>query len=220
MSNPKVSIIIPHWNGIEILSDCLESLAQTEYTNLEIIVVDNASTDGSSDWVNINYPSVKLIENDQNYGYAGGCNRGANVATGDFLVFLNNDTIQDSKWIDTLVDFLSLNSNVAAVQPKILNFFDQAKFDYAGGAGGWLDILGYPFARGRVFLEQEQDTGQYDKIRPIFWASGTALMVRKSDFELANGFDETFFAHQEEIDLCWKFRLMGKETWAVPSGVV
>ena len=163
MSNPKVSIIIPHWNGIEILSDCLESLAQTEYTNLEIIVVDNASTDGSSDWVNINYPSVKLIENDQNYGYAGGCNRGANVATGDFLVFLNNDTIQDSKWIDTLVDFLSLNSNVAAVQPKILNFFDQAKFDYAGGAGGWLDILGYPFARGRVFLEQEQDTGQYDK---------------------------------------------------------
>ena len=159
MSNPKVSIIIPHWNGIEILSDCLESLAQTEYTNLEIIVVDNASTDGSSDWVNINYPSVKLIENDQNYGYAGGCNRGANVATGDFLVFLNNDTIQDSKWIDTLVDFLSLNSNIAAVQPKILNFFDQAKFDYAGGAGGWLDILGYPFARGRVFLEQEKDAG-------------------------------------------------------------
>ena len=220
MSNPKVSIIIPHWNGIEILSDCLESLAQTEYTNLEIIVVDNASTDGSSDWVNINYPSVKLIENDQNYGYAGGCNRGANVATGDFLVFLNNDTIQDSKWIDTLVDFLSLNSNVAAVQPKILNFFDQAKFDYAGGAGGWLDILGYPFARGRVFLEQEKDAGQYDKIRPIFWASGTALMVRKTDFESANGFDETFFAHQEEIDLCWKFRLMGKETWAVPSGIV
>ena len=220
MSNSKVSIIIPHWNGIEILSDCLESRAQTEYTNLEIIVVDNASTDGSSDWVNINYPSVTLIENDQNYGYAGGRNRGANVATGDFLVFLNNDTIQDSKWIDTLVDFLSLNSNVAAVQPKILNFFDQAKFDYAGGAGGWLDILGYPFARGRVFLEQEQDTGQYDKIRPIFWASGTALMVRKSDFELANGFDETFFAHQEEIDLCWKFRLMGKETWAVTSGIV
>ena len=220
MSNSKVSIIIPHWNGIEILSDCLESLAQTEYTNLEIIVVDNASTDGSQDWVNINYPSVKLVENDQNYGYAGGCNRGASVATGDYLVFLNNDTIQDSKWIDPLVDFLNLNSNVAAVQPKILNFFDQSKFDYAGGAGGWLDILGYPFARGRVFLEQEKDAGQYDKIRPIFWASGTALMVRKTDFESANGFDETFFAHQEEIDLCWKFRLMGKETWAVPSGIV
>jgi len=220
VSNPKVSIIIPHWNGIEILSECLDSLTQTEYSNKEIIVVDNASTDGSSDWVNINYPSVKLIENDQNYGYAGGCNRGANVATGDYLTFLNNDTIQDPKWIDPLVDFLNLNPNVAAVQPKILNFFDQAKFDYAGGAGGWLDILGYPFARGRVFLEQEQDMGQYDKIRPIFWASGTALMVRKSDFESANGFDETFFAHQEEIDLCWKFRLMGKETWAVPDAII
>ena len=220
MSNPKVSIIIPHWNGIEILSECLDSLTQTEYSNKEIIVVDNASTDGSSDWVNINYPSVKLIENDQNYGYAGGCNRGANAATGDYLTFLNNDTIQDPKWIDPLVDFLNLNPNVAAVQPKILNFFDQAKFDYAGGAGGWLDILGYPFARGRVFLEQEEDKGQYDTIRPIFWASGTALMVRKSDFESANRFDETFFAHQEEIDLCWKFRLMGKETWAVPDAIV
>ena len=220
MSNPKVSIIIPHWNGIEILSECLDSLTQTEYSDKEIIVVDNASTDGSPDWVNINYPSVKLIENDQNYGYAGGCNRGADAATGDYLIFLNNDTIQDPKWIDPLVDFLDLNPDVAAVQPKILNFFDQTKFDYAGGAGGWLDILGYPFARGRVFLEQEQDMGQYDKMRPIFWASGTALMVRKSDFESANGFDETFFAHQEEIDLCWKFRLMDKEIWAVPSGIV
>ena len=105
MSNPKVSIIIPHWNGIEILSECLDSLTQTEYSDKEIIVVDNASTDGSPDWVNINYPSVKLIENDQNYGYAGGCNRGANAATGDYLIFLNNDTIQDSKWIDPLVDF-------------------------------------------------------------------------------------------------------------------
>ena len=220
MSNPKVSIIIPHWNGIEILSECLDSLTQTEYSDKEIIVVDNASTDGSPDWVNINYPSVKLIENDQNYAYAGGCNRGADAATGDYLIFLNNDTIQDPKWIDPLVDFLDLNPDVAAVQPKILNFFDQTKFDYAGGAGGWLDILGYPFARGRVFLEQEQDMGQYDKMRPIFWASGTALMVRKSDFESANGFDETFFAHQEEIDLCWKFRLMDKEIWAVPSGIV
>ena len=141
MSNPKVSIIIPHWNGIEILSECLDSLTQTEYSDKEIIVVDNASTDGSPDWVNINYPSVKLIENDQNYGYAGGCNRGADAATGDYLIFLNNDTIQDPKWIDPLVDFLDLNPDVAAVQPKILNFFDQTKFDYAGGAGGWLDIL-------------------------------------------------------------------------------
>lgn len=220
MVQPLVSVVIPHWNGVEVLSECLESLSETKYPNIEIIVVDNASTDGSPDWVSLNFPQVKLIENDQNYGYAGGCNRGAKTAEGEYLVFLNNDTIQDHHWLDGLVDFMNLNSNVAAVQPKILNFFERTKFDYAGGAGGWLDILGFPFARGRVFLEQERDNGQYDKMRPIFWASGTAIMVRKSDFETAGGFDEIFFAHQEEIDLCWKFHLMGKEIWAIPNSTI
>ena len=117
--------------------------------------MDNASTDGSSDWIAINFPEVIVVNNNKNYGYAGGCNRGAKVARGDYLVFLNNDTIQDKGWLDPLVDFLNLNPKVAAAQPKILNFFDQEKFDYAGGSGGWLDILGYPFARGRIFLEQE-----------------------------------------------------------------
>ena len=217
MSNPKISLIIPHWNGIDVLSECLDSLAQTEYSNFEIIVVDNASTDGSPDWVSLNFPQIKLIENN---GYAGGCNRGAKVASGDYLVFLNNDTVQEKNWLDSLVDFMNLNQNVSAVQPKILNYYDRSKFDYAGGAGGWLDILGFPFARGRVFFEREKDEGQYDRMRPIFWASGTAIMVRTSDFETAGEFDETFFAHQEEIDLCWKFRLMGKESWAIPSSVV
>ncbi len=220
MAQPLVSVVIPHWNGVEVLSECLESLSETKYPNMEIIVVDNASTDGSPDWVSLNFPQVKLIENDQNYGYAGGCNRGAKTAEGEYLVFLNNDTIQDHHWLAGLVDFMNLNSNVAAVQPKILDFFERTKFDYAGGAGGWLDILGFPFARGRVFLEQERDNGQYDKMRPIFWASGTAIMVRKSDFETAGGFDEIFFAHQEEIDLCWKFHLMGKEIWAIPNSTI
>ena len=220
MKNPKVSIIIPHWNGIDILSECLESLLQTDYHNLEIIVVDNASTDGSPDLISLNFPQVKLLENSQNYGYAGGCNRGAEIADGDYIVFLNNDTIQDSKWISPLVDFLNLNPKVAAVQPKILNFYDREKFDYAGAAGGWLDILGFPFARGRVFNDQEKDKGQYNKIRPVFWTSGTAFMIRKFDFESAGRFDESFFAHQEEIDLCWRLHLMDKETWAIPSSVV
>ena len=220
MKNPKVSIIIPHWNGIDILSECLESLLQTDYHNLEIIVVDNASTDGSPDLISLNFPQIKLLENSQNYGYAGGCNRGAEIADGDYIVFLNNDTIQDSKWISPLVDFLNLNPKVAAVQPKILNFYDREKFDYAGAAGGWLDILGFPFARGRVFNDQEKDKGQYNKIRPVFWTSGTAFMIRKFDFESAGRFDESFFAHQEEIDLCWRLHLMDKETWAIPSSVV
>ena len=220
MKNPKVSIIIPHWNGIDILSECLESLLQTDYDNLEIIVVDNASTDGSSDFISLNFPQIDLLENSQNYGYAGGCNRGAAVSSGDYLVFLNNDTIQDSNWISHLVDFLNLNPKVAAVQPKILNFYDREKFDYAGAAGGWLDVLGFPFARGRIFNDQENDNGQYNKMRPVFWTSGTAFMIRKADFESAGRFDESFFAHQEEIDLCWKLHLMDKETWAIPSSVV
>ena len=220
MAQPLVSVVIPHWNGVEVLSECLESLSETKYPNMEIIVVDNASTDGSPDWVSLNFPQVKLIENDRNYGYAGGCNRGAKVGEGEYLVFLNNDTIQDHHWLAGLADFMNLNSNVAAVQPKILNFFERTKFDYAGGAGGWLDVLGFPFVRGRVFLERETDKGQYDKLRPIFWASGTAIMVRKSDFETAGGFDEIFFAHQEEIDLCWKFHLMGKEVWAIPNSTL
>jgi GT2 family glycosyltransferase len=139
MKNPKVSIIIPHWNGIDILSECLESLLQTDYHNLEIIVVDNASTDGSPDLISLNFPQVKLLENSQNYGYAGGCNRGAEIADGDYIVF---------------------------------------------------------------------------------WTSGTAFMIRKFDFESAGRFDESFFAHQEEIDLCWRLHLMDKETWAIPSSVV
>tara|TARA_S200000501_G_scaffold362636_1_gene392353 strand:- start:283 stop:1320 length:1038 start_codon:yes stop_codon:yes gene_type:complete len=220
MSSPKVSVIIPHWNGIEILSECLESLLQSTYQDLEIIVVDNASSDSSVDWLSINFPQVVLIENDKNYGYAGGCNKGAKVANGEYLLFLNNDTVHQHDYIDKLADFLNLNPKVAAVQPKILNYYNKQNFDYAGGAGGWLDVLGYPFARGRVFLEQEVDLGQYDKIRPIFWASGTAIMVRKIDFDSAKGFDDIFFAHQEEIDLCWKFHLLGKEVWSIPGAVI
>ena len=139
MAQPLVSVVIPHWNGVEVLSECLESLSETKYPNMEIIVVDNASTDGSPDWVSLNFPQVKLIENDRNYGYAGGCNRGAKVAEGEYLVFLNNDTIQDHHWLAGLADFMNLNSNVAAVQPKILNFLnEQNLIMLVVPAAGWM----------------------------------------------------------------------------------
>lgn len=202
------------------MEECLNSLSQSTYTDLEIIVVDNASTDGSADWVSTHFPEFVLLTNDQNFGYAGGCNRGAAVARGIYLLFLNNDTIQDAHWLEPLVECLNTHPQVAAVQPKILNYFNRDMFDYAGGAGGGLDILGFPFARGRIFLNQEQDQGQYDRPGSIFWASGTCLMVRKAAFEQAGGFDETFFAHMEEIDLCWRFHLMNQEIWAVPASVI
>ncbi|MDP7666309.1 MAG: glycosyltransferase family 2 protein, partial [Candidatus Poseidoniia archaeon] len=217
---PRVSVIIPHWNGIEILSDCLDSLTKSTYPNLEIVVVDNASTDGSPEWVAENHPDVKLVRCDENHGYAGGCNRGAEVAKGEFLLFLNNDTVHEPGWIEPLVESMEVNETVAAVQPKILNYFERNKFDYAGGAGGALDILCFPFVRGRVFFELEEDEGQYDGAAEIFWASGTAFLVRKSVFEDSGGFDESFFAHQEEIDLQWRIHLMGYTIKAAPQSVV
>lgn len=168
MPNTKVSVIIPHWNGIDVLSECLDSLGKSTYKNIEIIVVDNASSDGSQDWVRSNHPNIILVQNKSNLGYAEGCNVGAKSSSGEYLIFLNNDTVQNENWIESLVDFLNLNRNVAAVQPKILNYFDRTKFDYAGGCGGWIDVLGFPFARGRLFLNLEKDEGQYEKIRPIF----------------------------------------------------
>jgi len=217
---PRVSIIIPHWNNTDILSDCLESITLTSYLDLETIVVDNASTDDSVEWVRSNYPKVKLIENDKNYGYAGGCNIGAEYASGEYLIFLNNDTTQDPNWVSNLVDTISSNSKIAAVQPKVLNYFDKNFFDYAGGAGGHMDIYCFPIARGRVFQHQEQDKGQYNDVDKCFWSSGTCFIVKKDLFIQANMFEDSFFAHMEEIDLCWKLQSMGYEVWVDPNALV
>ncbi len=219
-SPEKVSIIIPHWNGIDILSECLDSLSNLDYTPLEIIVVDNASTDGSQDWIKQNHPDIILIENEENHGYAGGCNIGAGKATGNYFVFLNNDTIQEKNWITELVNYIQKNPTVGAVQPKIMNYFQRDLFDYAGGSGGEMDILCYPFARGRIFDTQEQDRGQYDEAKRVFWSSGTAFLIMKELFETAGRFDETFFAHMEEIDLCWRVQKLGFEIHVVPDAIV
>ncbi len=180
---PLVSIIIPHWNGIDVITECLESLHKATYPNLQIIVVDNNSTDDSVKHIRNSFPKVALFENTHNEGYAGGCNRGSEIAKGKYILFLNNDTIHKPKWIEPLVELLEKNPHMAAVQPKILNYYQRNTFDYAGGAGGMMDILVFPFARGRIFSEQEIDTNQYNRKEEIFWASGTALIVRKTSFK-------------------------------------
>jgi GT2 family glycosyltransferase len=217
---PLVSIIIPHWNGVDVLAECLESLHKCTYPNFEIIIVDNASSDGSPDWIEKNHPEVKLVRCDKNHGYAGGCNRGVPVAQGEYLLFLNNDTIHDPGWIDPLVDTLDQDSTIAAVQSKLLNYYERDLLDYAGGCGGMMDILCFPFARGRLFLTQERDKGQYDGKTRIFWASGTAFMTRKSLFDEVGGFDEVFFAHQEEVDLQWRMQLMGYQIFVNTESLV
>ncbi|RMF06890.1 MAG: glycosyltransferase family 2 protein [Candidatus Neomarinimicrobiota bacterium] len=216
----QISIIIPHWNGISVLSECLDSLLGDVPEDTEIIVVDNHSTDGSPQYLKERYPQVRLVENRENRGYAGGCNDGAAVASGRYYLFLNNDTIHRPGWIQTLVAALEAEPDVAAVQPKILNYYQRDLFDYAGGSGGELDLFVYPFARGRIFQSQERDEGQYDDPVDIFWASGTALMVRAECFREVGRFDESFFAHMEEIDLCWKFHLQGKRVKIIPSAVI
>ena len=220
LSNPTVSIIIPHWNGLDIISECISSIKKSKFSSYEIIVSDNMSTDGSQDWIKKNYPDVRLIENDKNYGYSGGCNIGAEVARGKYLLFLNNDTVHDENWISSLVEKIKSDSNIGAVQPKILNYFNRSLFDYAGGSGGHMDIFCYPFARGRVFLDQEEDNGQYNNPEKCFWASGTALLIKKELFFRSGKFDELFFAHMEEIDLCWRIQIMGYSVWCEPNSVV
>ena len=222
MSDKKsiVSIVIPHWNNVDILSECLESISATDFDSVETIVVDNASTDNSVASVRSNYPNVKLIENEKNYGYAGGCNIGAEAASGDYLIFLNNDTVQEKDWISNLIKTINSNDKIAAVQPKILNYYNRNIFDYAGGSGGHMDIYCFPFARGRIFSFQENDEGQYNNKEKCFWSSGTCFMVRRELFQKAGGFDDSFFAHMEEIDLCWRLYAMGFEVWVEPDSVV
>lgn len=213
-------MVIPHWNGYEVLKECLESLEATTYPALEVIIVDNASHDGSPELIEKEFPHFKLIRNSNNAGYAGGCNRGAESAAGDYLLFLNNDTVHEPQWISNLVETLEKDNNSAAVQPKILNYFSREKFDYAGGCGGHLDILGFPLAEGRLFNEIEHDHGQYEDSDRIFWSSGTAFLIRKAVFFKVGKFDESFFAHMEEVDLCWRLHLAGYDVRSNPKAVI
>ena len=217
---PLVSIIIPHWNGIDVITECLESLQKATYPNFEVIIVDNNSSDDSVNYLRKNFPKVIIFENKQNEGYAGGCNRGSEIAKGEYILFLNNDTVHQPNWIEPLVSLLKENPRIAAVQPKLLNYYQKNLFDYAGGAGGMMDIFVFPFARGRIFNEQEIDSNQYNSKETIFWSSGTAFLVRKNVFEKAGKFDELFFAHMEEIDLCWRFHLLGYDVSSEPNSVV
>ena len=217
---PMVSVVIPHYGGTEILGDCLTSLNKCSYPNLEIIVIDNASLDDSVQFIKSNFPEVNLIQSEYNRGFSGGCNFGAQHTKGEYLLILNNDTVHESDWVEPLVKMLEENPNISAVQPKIKNFYNRDYFDYAGACGGFIDKYCFPFARGRIFNTIEKDEGQYDDPCKIFWASGTAFLTRKNIFDQLGGFDETFFAHMEEIDYHWKSQMLGYEIWVEPASVI
>ena len=215
-----VSVIIPHHNNFKILESCIDSLKKSTYKNYEIIIVDNNSTDGSIEKIKNKYIDIAIKRMKNNIGYAGACNVGAEIAGGEFLLFLNNDTIHEIDFISHLLNKIGTNKKIAAVQPKIKNYDNKEYFDYAGASGGFIDYLVFPFTRGRIFNTIEQDNGQYNQSMKVFWTSGTCFITRKDLFNKLNGFDEKLFAHMEEIDYCWKCYLAGYECWVEPKAVV
>lgn len=217
---PSVAVVILNWNGKDFLEKFLPSVMSSEYENLSVIVADNASTDNSVSFLLKNYPSVKIIINNENEGFAKGYNTALQSVSADYYVLLNSDVEVSKDWIKPIILLMENDKNIAACQPKILCFNEKNKFEYAGAGGGWIDKFGYPFARGRIFDFCETDKGQYDDIAEIFWASGAAFFVRASVFHELKGFDDYFFAHQEEIDLCWRMQRAGYKIFVVPSSVV
>jgi len=217
---PKVAVVILNWNGQKYLEQFLPFVYATSYNNLEVVVADNGSTDNSVSFLRNTYPAIRIISFKKNFGFAKGYNEALNQVQADYYVILNSDVEVQSNWLVPMVDLLEKNKRIAACQPKILSFTNRKMFEYAGAAGGWLDKYGYPFAKGRIFDICEEDKGQYDQCEPIFWASGAALFIRSSVFHEVKGFDEYFFAHQEEIDLCWRIQLAGYKIYSCPAAIV
>jgi GT2 family glycosyltransferase len=219
-STPRVAIVILNWNGLHFLRQFLPSVLQTQYDNLEVIVADNASTDGSVAWLQAQYPQVKLLLNTQNDGFAKGYQVALQQVTADYYVLLNSDVEVTPGWVTPVIELMVQHPAIAACQPKIRSFQQKNMFEYAGAAGGWMDRYGYPFARGRVLEHCEADEGQYNDAAPVFWATGAALFVKATAYHEAGGLDPWFFAHQEEIDLCWRLQRAGHQVYVCPQSVV
>ena len=217
----KVSVVILNWNGVEMLRTFLPSvLVCSSGHDVEICVADNGSTDNSCEMLKEEFPTVRLIRLDENYGFAEGYNRALAEVEAEYVVLLNSDVEVTPDWLEPLVSFMDEHPEVAACQPKILSQKNRAFFEYAGAAGGYIDYLGYPFCRGRIFEKVEKDEGQYDTNRSVFWATGAALMIRQDIYNHVGGLDGRFFAHMEEIDLCWRLRSRGYGIYCIPESRV
>lgn len=218
---PNIAVIILNWNGAKLLREFLPAVvANTDPVLARVIVADNGSDDDSLAVLKNEFPDVEVMDFDKNYGFAEGYNRAIRLVDSEFVILLNSDVAPAPGWIAPLAEYMAAHPDVAACQPKLLSYTDKTKFEYAGASGGFLDRHGYPYCRGRIFATCEEDRGQYDEPMPIFWATGAALMVRRDVYIEAGGLDADFFAHMEEIDLCWRIHLMGWGIAAVPASVV
>ena len=217
----KVAVVILNWNGRALLERFLPSVvAHSADEGVEIIVADNCSDDGSLSFLKDNYPQVRTIVLSQNWGYADGYNKALQEIEAEYYVLLNSDVEVTFGWLQPMIDYMDEHPVVAAIQPKILSERNKTYFEYAGASGGFIDKYGYPFCRGRIFGVVEEDGGQYNSVSDIFWASGAALLIRSKDYFEVGGFDGTFFAHMEEIDLCWRLNARGRRIVCFPQSVV
>lgn len=217
----KLSVVILNWNGAKMLRQFLPSVtAHSKGEGIEVCVADNASTDNSLEVMHQEFPDVRLILLDKNYGFAEGYNRALAEVNAEYSLLLNSDVEVTDGWLAPMLEYMDAHPDVAACQPKIRSWHRREEFEHAGACGGFIDKYGYPFCRGRMMSTVEADEGQYDTTVPIFWATGAALLVRTVDYREVGGLDSRFFAHMEEIDLCWRLRSRGRSIVCIPQSVV
>jgi GT2 family glycosyltransferase len=216
----KVAVVILNWNGKKFLEQFLPSVIACNNSYSEIIIADNNSSDDSVLFLQQSYPQLKIISNTQNGGFAKGYNDALKHVDAEYFVLLNSDVEVTPNWIDEVIRLMDNDKSIAACQPKIKSYNEKNKFEYAGAAGGFIDKYGYPFCRGRILDVLEDDNGQYDDAREVFWATGACLFVRANCFKEVQGFDEDFFAHMEEIDLCWRLKNRGYKIMYCPTSTV
>lgn len=216
----KVAIVILNWNGQAMLEKYLPSVVQYSRAEATVYVADNASTDQSLEMLKTHFPEVRQICLEKNWGFAEGYNQALRQVEATYYLLLNSDIEVTHHWLTPMIEYLDSHPEVAACQPKLLSIIDKDRFEYAGASGGYLDRLGYPFCRGRIFETVEADNGQYDYSTDILWATGAALMIRSKDYWEAGGLDSRFFAHNEEIDLCWRLRIRGRRIVCLPESYV
>lgn len=219
ITTDKIAVVILNWNGRDMMRQFLPSILRDSQPEGLVIVADNGSTDGSLEMLEENFPEVVRLPLPQNYGFAEGYNQALKQIDAPYYLLLNSDVETSPHWLQPLLQYMEHHKEVAACQPKLLSQRNKTMFEYAGAAGGFLDRLGYPFCRGRIFDTVEKDEGQYDTICPVLWATGAALMIRQSDWQSSGGLDGRFFAHMEEIDLCWRLRARGRQIVCIPESV-
>lgn len=216
----KTAVVILNWNGKKFLEQFLPSVVKNTPASAEVIIADNASSDDSVSWLQQHYPSIRIIRNSVNGGFAKGYNDALKEVNAEYFVLLNSDVEVTENWLDPVIALMDNDPKIAACQPKIRAFHDRDEFEYAGAAGGFIDKWGYPFCRGRMFDTYETDEGQYDDTCEVFWATGACLFMRASAWKEAEGLDEDFFAHMEEIDLCWRLRNRGWKVMYCADSIV